>query len=117
MEDMPYNSDPPEHLAGQYGSYHQLYRIDGELVALGVIDILPNCVSSVYFMYDTKWERFSLGKVCSLFFRRGIWFLTSFYEFQLSALREAALVKEIHAAGVSDMQYLYMGKRKQTTII
>ncbi|KAI6047293.1 arginine-tRNA-protein transferase [Pisolithus marmoratus] len=32
---------PPDHLPRQYGSYHQLYRLDGELVALGVIDILP----------------------------------------------------------------------------
>lgn len=32
------------------GSYHQCYRLDGELVALGVIDLLPHCVSSVYLM-------------------------------------------------------------------
>ncbi len=30
---------------------------------MAVLDILPSCVSSVYFMYDKKWERFSLGKV------------------------------------------------------
>lgn len=30
---------------------------------MGVIDILPACVSSVYFMYDATWARFSLGKV------------------------------------------------------
>jgi hypothetical protein len=30
---------------------------------MGVIDILPNCVSSVYFIYDKAWEKFSLGKV------------------------------------------------------
>jgi arginine-tRNA-protein transferase len=30
---------------------------------MAVIDILPKCVSSVYFMYDKVWERFSLGKV------------------------------------------------------
>ena len=30
---------------------------------MGVIDILPKCVSSVYFIYDETWERFSLGKV------------------------------------------------------
>jgi len=30
---------------------------------MAVLDILPNCVSSVYFMYDKDWERFSLGKV------------------------------------------------------
>ncbi|KAI0335581.1 hypothetical protein GY45DRAFT_1350777 [Cubamyces sp. BRFM 1775] len=79
----------PAHLPEKYGSYHQLYRLDGELIAMGVIDILPTCVSSVYFMYEKKWEKFSLGK--------------------LSALREASLAREIHDAGVPDMQYLYMG--------
>ena len=29
-----------------YGAFHQQYRIDGKLVAVGVIDILPKCVSS-----------------------------------------------------------------------
>ena len=28
-----------------------------------MLDILPGCVSSVYFMYDPQWERFSFGKV------------------------------------------------------
>ncbi|KAI0352829.1 hypothetical protein OH77DRAFT_1427947 [Trametes cingulata] len=84
-----YPSARPEHLPANYGSYHQLYRVDGELIAVGVIDILPYCVSSVYFMYEKKWEKFSLGK--------------------LSALREAALAREIHEAGVCDMKYLYMG--------
>lgn len=37
-----------ESLSVPYGSYHQLYRIDGRLVAVGVVDILPTClVSSV----------------------------------------------------------------------
>ncbi|KAI0776001.1 arginine-tRNA-protein transferase [Trametes elegans] len=84
-----YPDGRPDHLPENYGSYHQLYRLDGELVAMGVIDILPDCVSSVYFMYEKKWEKFSLGK--------------------LSALREASLAKEIHDAGVQRMQYLYMG--------
>jgi arginyl-tRNA---protein transferase len=83
--------DIPDHLPRDYGSYHQLYRIDGELIAMGVIDILPNCVSSVYFMYDVRWEKFSLGK--------------------LSALREVTLAKEIYAAGAKDVRWLYMGKR------
>jgi arginine-tRNA-protein transferase len=30
---------------------------------MAVLDILPNCVSSVYFVYDKKWEKYSLGKV------------------------------------------------------
>lgn len=32
---------------------------------MGVLDILPDCVSSVYFMYDKTWEKYSLGKVSS----------------------------------------------------
>lgn len=32
------------------GSYHQCYRLDGRLVAMGVLDLLPDAVSSVYLM-------------------------------------------------------------------
>ena len=32
------------------GSYHQCYRLDGRLVAMGVLDLMPQCVSSVYLM-------------------------------------------------------------------
>ncbi|KXN83722.1 Arginyl-tRNA--protein transferase 1 [Leucoagaricus sp. SymC.cos] len=88
-EDIPYPSSPPPHLPKKYGSYHQLYRLDGELVAMAVLDILPHCVSSVYFMYNKVWEGFSFGK--------------------LSTLREVSLAREIHEAGISDMKYLYMG--------
>ena len=56
---------------------------------MAVIDILPHCVSSVYFMYDSKWERFSLGK--------------------LSALREITVAKEMSEAGAVDMKWLYRG--------
>ncbi|KAK0486940.1 arginine-tRNA-protein transferase [Armillaria luteobubalina] len=87
---IPYTTTPASpHLPPQYGSYHQLYRLDGQLVAMAVLDILPHCVSSVYFMYDNTWEKFSLGKV--------------------SALREISLAREIHDAGVSSMGYLYLG--------
>jgi hypothetical protein len=44
-----------------------MYRLDGKLIAMGVLDILPNCVSSVYFMYDKTWEKHSLGKVSKVF--------------------------------------------------
>ncbi|RPD67049.1 hypothetical protein L226DRAFT_529443 [Lentinus tigrinus ALCF2SS1-7] len=88
-EPIGYASERSKHLPVNYGSYHQLYRLDGKLVAMGVIDILPKCVSSVYFMYKKKWEKFSLGK--------------------LSALRETALAREMHEAGAPGMQYLYMG--------
>ena len=32
------------------GSYHQCYRLNSRLVAIGVLDLLPHCVSSVYLM-------------------------------------------------------------------
>ncbi|KIJ57214.1 hypothetical protein M422DRAFT_238806 [Sphaerobolus stellatus SS14] len=88
-EPIPYPTPPPDHLPKHYGSYHQCYRLDGELIAVAVLDILPGCVSSVYFMYDKKWEKHSLGK--------------------LSALREAALAREIRQAGIEAMHSLYMG--------
>jgi len=89
MEPIPYPSTPPAHLPSHYGSYHQLYRLDGRLVAMSVIDILPSCVSSVDFMWEKEYEKFSLGK--------------------LSALREISLAKEFHGAGVPQLRHLYMG--------
>lgn len=65
------------------GSFHQLYRLDGRLIAIGVIDLLPHAVSGVYFIYHPDFEQYSFGK--------------------LSALREAALAVE------GGYQYYYMG--------
>lgn len=56
------------------GSYHQCYRIDGELVAVGVLDLLPNAVSAVYFMYHESIHFLNPGK--------------------LGAMREIALARE-----------------------
>jgi arginyl-tRNA---protein transferase len=36
------------------------------LIAVGVIDILPYCVSSVYFYYDPEYDFLSLGTYASL---------------------------------------------------
>nr|CAI5853599.1 unnamed protein product [Callosobruchus analis] len=44
-----------------YGSFHQQYWIDEKLIAVGVIDILPRCVSSVYFFYDPDYRSLTLG--------------------------------------------------------
>ena len=38
-----------------FGSYHQQYLVDGAIVCVGVLDILPGCVSSVYLYYDPDW--------------------------------------------------------------
>ncbi|OAL23227.1 hypothetical protein AYO22_06277 [Fonsecaea multimorphosa] len=65
------------------GSYHQCYRLDGKLVAVAVLDLLPHAVSSVYLFYDPEYEPWDLGK--------------------MSALREILLAKE------AGYEYYYMG--------
>lgn len=56
------------------GSFHQTYRLDGRLIAMSVLDLLPHAVSGVYFIYHSDFEKYSFGK--------------------LSALRETALAAE-----------------------
>lgn len=65
------------------GSYHHCYRLDGRLIAMSVLDLLPHGVSGVYFLYHRDFEKWSLGK--------------------LSALRETALALE------GGHEYYYMG--------
>jgi len=88
-EDIDYLDSPPPYLPRQYGSYHQLYRVDGDLIGIGVVDILPKCVSSVYFIYSPKWAHVSPGK--------------------LSGLREIALAQEMNVYGALGVEYQYMG--------
>ncbi|KAK2777725.1 Arginyl-tRNA--protein transferase 1 [Onygenales sp. PD_12] len=65
------------------GSYHQCYRLDGKLIAVAVLDLLPHGVSSVYLFYDPDFGDFEFGKI--------------------SALREIALTIE------GDYKHYYMG--------
>lgn len=57
----------PDGRKRRLGSYHQCYRLDGKLVAIGVLDLLPDCVSSVYFLYDESIHRFTPGKLGALY--------------------------------------------------
>ena len=49
-----------------YGTFHHEYRLDGALIAVSVLDILPTRVSSVYFFYDTSLRYLELGKLSAL---------------------------------------------------
>ncbi|PWZ01862.1 hypothetical protein BCV70DRAFT_198140 [Testicularia cyperi] len=51
-----------------FGCYHQEYRLDGRLIAVGVLDILPRCISSVYVFYDPdpQFKELQLGKISAL---------------------------------------------------
>ena len=52
----------------RYGTYHQLYRLDGKLVAVGVIDIVPNGLISIYMWYSMSKEinKYSFGVYSAL---------------------------------------------------
>ncbi|KAM6391161.1 arginyl-tRNA--protein transferase 1 isoform 1-T1 [Pluvialis apricaria] len=71
-----------------YGSFHQQYWLDGKIIAVGVIDILPYCVSSVYLYYDPEYSFLSLGVY--------------------SALREIAFTRQLHEKA-PDLCFYYMG--------
>ncbi|XP_067382074.1 arginyl-tRNA--protein transferase 1 isoform X1 [Channa argus] len=80
-----YSPDGPE--VG-YGSFHQQYWLDGRIVAVGVIDILPNCVSSVYLYYHPDFASLSLGSY--------------------SALREIAFTRQLQKESAK-LCYYYLG--------
>ncbi|XP_066917674.1 arginyl-tRNA--protein transferase 1-like isoform X1 [Clytia hemisphaerica] len=63
------------------GAFHQQYYLDGRLVAVGVLDILPNIVSSKYLFYDPEYQFLSLGTYSAL---REIYFIRSLYRESLS---------------------------------
>ena len=50
------------------GTFHQLYRVQGSLVAVGVVDVLPQGLSSVYLFYDPSFSHdvLPLGKYATL---------------------------------------------------
>ena len=49
-----------------YGAFHQQYRIDGALIAVGVIDVLPSGLSSKYCFWDPEYAHLSVGKLSAL---------------------------------------------------
>ncbi|XP_050501382.1 arginyl-tRNA--protein transferase 1 isoform X3 [Diabrotica virgifera virgifera] len=71
-----------------YGSFHQQYWLNEKLIAVGVIDILPKGVSSVYFFYDPDYACLTLGTYGSL--------------------REVELTRKIQKS-LPEFSYYYMG--------
>lgn len=81
--DTSVNVKSPGRRTYPYGTYHQEHRIDNKLVAVGVLDLLPTGLSSVYFFYDPDYRDLVLGKVCAL--------------------------KEIEFAAAQGLEYYYLG--------
>ena len=65
------------------GSFHILHYIDSKLFAVGVLDILPSGISSVYFFYDPEYS----------FLSPGVW----------------GAVQEIMLVSSNSYKYYYMG--------
>ena len=42
------------------------WYLEGKLIAIGVVDILPEALSSVYFFYDPDYKNLRLGTISSL---------------------------------------------------
>lgn len=92
LVDSPFEHEPaarPGTPSEGYGAFHQQYRIDGALVAVGVVDILPRGLSSKYFFWDPDYAHLSLGKV--------------------SALKEIEYVLDQKRRGASAFEFYYMG--------
>lgn len=88
MTDMQVTRTVGDGPADGYGNFHQQYWLDDRLVAVGVLDILPRCVSAVYFFYDPDWARLSLGTY--------------------SAFRELQLVRQLNERCPA-LRHYYMG--------
>lgn len=60
-EDAKYLLVKPPPLPTHYGTYHCLYYLDDRLIAVGVLDALPKCLTTVYLFYDTDYKHLNLG--------------------------------------------------------
>jgi arginine-tRNA-protein transferase len=49
-----------------YGTYDMIHRIDGKIVAVGILDILPTSVSSVYLYYDPDYGFLNFGVLTAI---------------------------------------------------
>uniref|UniRef100_A0A914E8N3 N-end rule aminoacyl transferase C-terminal domain-containing protein n=1 Tax=Acrobeloides nanus TaxID=290746 RepID=A0A914E8N3_9BILA len=72
-EFLDYTETPFENLdqdSGKiYGTYHLQYLLDGRIIGVGVIDILPRCLLSQYFYYDPDYAFLNLGTFSVLKFQ------------------------------------------------
>lgn len=80
--------DTNDNIKPKLGSFHQQYILDGKIIAVGVIDILPRCLSSKYLFYDPDYKFLSIGTY--------------------SALNEIKFTKELSIKR-PDLHYYYMG--------
>ena len=79
----------PEMYPKKYGTYNFIHRVDGKIVAVGIWDILPTSLSSVYLYYDTDYQFLDLGV--------------------FTAIREIEYIKSFHDLIDKNFKYYMMG--------
>ena len=67
----------PELYPDYYGTYNLIHRLDGKIIAVTVIDILPNYLESLYCYYDPNFSFLDLGVFNAI---REIEYMKSFQE-------------------------------------
>jgi len=55
------NNEPAKTLS--VGNFHMKYYLEGKLIALGVLDIIPTGMQSIYFLFDPAYSYLSLGVI------------------------------------------------------
>ena len=78
------------HCPKTMGTYHMYHRIDGQLVAVGVIDITSTYLNSAYCMYDPDFMFLNLGVV--------------------TCVREIEFCHKLRAAHFPKLKYYHMGE-------
>uniref|UniRef100_A0A0M3K6N7 Arginyl-tRNA--protein transferase 1 (inferred by orthology to a human protein) n=1 Tax=Anisakis simplex TaxID=6269 RepID=A0A0M3K6N7_ANISI len=91
-------------LSVQLGSYHQLYILDGHIIAVGVLDILPRCMSAKYFYYDPDYTFLSMGTYAALSGNHLLAVIINVF----GCHREIAFTRQL-AKERPELHYYYMG--------
>ena len=84
----------PELYPDYYGTYNLIHRLDGKIIAVTVIDILPNYLDSLYCYYDPDFSFLDLGV--------------------FTAIREIEYAKSFHELIDNNFIYYSMGEMSQS---
>lgn len=85
---------PPD-LPTVFGTYHCTYHLDDKLIAVGALDILPKCVTTLYFFYDPNYSYLNLGIYSALI--------------EISMVRRIAAHHNSSTGKPNKLIYYYMG--------
>ena len=88
-ENLKEKTENPEIFPKKYGTYNFIHKIDNKIIAVGVWDILPTSLSSVYLYYDPDYSFLDLGT--------------------LSAIKEIEYIKKFHDLIDNKFKYYVMG--------